>query len=62
MFGSKVQNDDSGLLRLQKGIASDRLRLQQRLELADADLPVEETPRHGVSGRLYQVFVDLGEA
>ena len=62
MLGSKEQKEEPGLLRLQKGIARDRLRLQQRLELVDGDRPVEEAPHGGAVGRLYQVFVAMGEA
>lgn len=62
MFGSKSVDEESGMLRLQKGIARDRRRLQQRLELVDADRPAKDDPQRRLSGRLYQVFVDLGEA
>jgi hypothetical protein len=62
MFGSKVPKEEPGLIRLQKDIARDRLRLQQRVGLVDGDDTVEETPRVGASGRLYQVFVAMGEA
>ncbi len=62
MFGSKAQEDDPGLLRLQKEIARDRLRLQQRIGPVDRDGTVEEASRGVTLGRLYQVFVAMGEA
>ena len=62
MFGSKVQKEDPGLLRLQKDIARDRLRLQQRVGFVDGDGPVETAPCGGASGRLYQVFAAMGDA
>lgn len=62
MFGSKVQQEELGLLRLQKEVTRDRLRLQQRLGLIDGDHQVEGAPTDRASGRLYQVFVAMGEA
>ena len=62
MFGSKDQKAEPGLRRLQQDISRDRLRLQQRLELIDDDQPVADAPRTGNSGRLYEVFVAMGEA
>ena len=62
MFGSKVQKEEPGLLRLQKDITRDRLRLQQRLGLVDGDRSVEEAPCGSAVGRLYQAFVAMGEA
>jgi hypothetical protein len=62
VFRSKAQEDEPGLLRLQKAITSDRLRLQRRIGLVDADGTVAEDPHGVTSGRIYRVFVAMGEA
>ena len=62
MFGTKRENEDAGLLRLQKEIARDKLRMSQHLVLRGQDRPVGETSRRpAVSRRLYQIFADMGE-
>jgi hypothetical protein len=64
MFGTKVQNAEPGLLRLQKDVTRDRLRLQQYRELADGERSASfvDAPDGSTVGRLYQVFVAMGEA
>ena len=64
MFGTKVQKEEAGLLRLQKDVTRDRLRLQQYRELADGrrSPSAEEALEGSTVGRLYQVFVAMGEA
>lgn len=59
-MGSKEQAP--GLLRLQKDIARDKLRLQQRLEAVDGEPVLDEAPDRRSTGRLYEVFVAMGEA
>jgi hypothetical protein len=62
MFGTKEQHEEPALQLLQKGIERDRLRLKQRLELASSGSRPDETKDSRISGRLYDVFVALGEA
>jgi hypothetical protein len=62
MFGSKLQEEELRLLRLQNDITRDRLRFQQRLELVEDQPLEEEAARTSASGRLYQVFVSMGKA
>lgn len=61
MFGSKVRKEEPGLMRLQKDITRDRLRLQQAQRPFDGERLVE-APSGSAVGRLYQVFVAMGEA
>jgi hypothetical protein len=62
MLGSKGQKEDPGLLRLQEDIAREKLRLQQRLGLVGDERPVEDAAYSRATGRLYEVFVAMGEA
>jgi hypothetical protein len=62
MLGSKGQKEDRRLLRLQEDIARDRLRLQQRVGIVDDERPVEDAAFSRATGRLYEVFVAMGEA
>lgn len=62
MFGNKEQKEDAGLLRLRNDIARDRLRLQQRVGVGEGDEALREGPAGVAVGRLYEVFVAMGEA
>ncbi len=62
MFGSKQPKEVPGLLRLKNDIARDRLRLQQRVGLGEGDEALREGPAGVAVGRLYEVFVAMGEA
>jgi hypothetical protein len=61
MFVNQGQKEEPGLLRLQKDIARDKLRFQQRLGLVEGARPVEDASRGSDVGRLYEVFVAMGE-
>ena len=61
MASTKAKNEDQRLVRLREDIARDRLRLQQAQKPFAEDLQVDKAGGTTV-GRLYQVFVALGEA
>ncbi len=61
MFESKNQKAEPGLLRLQKDINRDKLRLQQRLGLVNGEPAPDDGSRPRTSGKLYKVFVAMGE-